>query len=153
MDLDKEIGINIKRIRVQRNVTQESLGMVLGVSSQQISKYESGVNQISASNLYVIAAALGTKIEDMFWIRNEAMSSITETIGAMAVSSAPHLPSGTFEWLTAGRVDPGSRVVVLCPTVAHCRAVASYGADVLAVHRDPDTAAPKPTNHDKHTAA
>ncbi|GAE77322.1 methyltransferase [Cutibacterium acnes JCM 18918] len=35
---------------------------------------------------------------------------------------------------------PGSRVVVLCPTVAHCRAVASHGADVLAVHRDPDTA-------------
>ncbi|GAE80457.1 methyltransferase [Cutibacterium acnes JCM 18920] len=30
---------------------------------------------------------------------------------------------------------------MLCPTVAHCRAVASYGADVLAVHRDPDTAA------------
>ncbi|GAE71709.1 methyltransferase [Cutibacterium acnes JCM 18916] len=29
---------------------------------------------------------------------------------------------------------------MLCPTVAHCRAVASHGADVLAVHRDPDTA-------------
>ena len=68
-------------------------------------------------------------------------TTIPSTIGAMAVSSAPHLPSGSFEWLTAGRVDPGSRVVVLCPTVAHCRAVASYGADVLAVHRDPDTAA------------
>ena len=67
-------------------------------------------------------------------------TTIPSTIGAMAVSSAPHLPSGSFEWLTAGRVDPGSRVVVLCPTVAHCRAVASHGADVLAVHRDPDTA-------------
>ncbi|MBD4652036.1 SAM-dependent methyltransferase, partial [Xanthomonas citri pv. citri] len=41
-------------------------------------------------------------------------TTIPSTIGAMAVSSAPHLPSGTFEWLTAGRVDPGSRVVVLC---------------------------------------
>ncbi len=59
----------------------------------------------------------------------------------MAVSSTPRLPSGTFEWLTAGHVDPGSRVIVLCPTVAHCRAVASHGADILAVHRDPDTAA------------
>ena len=59
----------------------------------------------------------------------------------MAVSSTPHLPSGIFEWLTAGRVDPGSRIIVLCPTVSHCRVVASHGADVLAVHRDLDTAA------------
>ncbi|NYN87138.1 SAM-dependent methyltransferase, partial [Salmonella enterica subsp. enterica serovar Typhimurium] len=30
---------------------------------------------------------------------------------------------------------------MLCPTVSHCRVVASHGADVLAVHRDLDTAA------------
>ncbi|MBS6259855.1 methyltransferase domain-containing protein [Cutibacterium avidum] len=30
---------------------------------------------------------------------------------------------------------------MLCPTVTYCRAVASHGVDVLAVHRDPETAA------------
>ncbi|MDU6250989.1 MAG: SAM-dependent methyltransferase, partial [Cutibacterium avidum] len=59
----------------------------------------------------------------------------------MAVTSTPRFPSGTLEWLTAGRLEPGSRVIVLCPTVTYCRAVASHGVDVLAVHRDPETAA------------
>lgn len=68
-------------------------------------------------------------------------SAVPPTIGPMAVTSTPRFPSGTLEWLTAGRLEPGSRVIVLCPTVTYCRAVASHGVDVLAVHRDPETAA------------
>lgn len=56
-------------------------------------------------------------------------------------ASSPHLPSGTLEWLTAGVLGPGSRVVVLCPTASFCRAVASRGSEVLAIHHDPTTAA------------
>lgn len=59
----------------------------------------------------------------------------------MAVSSTPRFPSDTLEWLTAGCLEPGYRVIVLSPTVSYCRTVACHGADVLAVHRDPDTAA------------
>jgi transcriptional regulator with XRE-family HTH domain len=38
-----------------KNLTQEELGQKIGVSYQQVQKYETGANRISASRLYRIA--------------------------------------------------------------------------------------------------
>ncbi|MEY9239197.1 transcriptional regulator with XRE-family HTH domain [Bradyrhizobium japonicum] len=59
-DMDGEIGRRIRLIRVQRNLSQGELGEVLGVSFQQVQKYEKGVNRVSASRLADIASRLST---------------------------------------------------------------------------------------------
>ena len=57
-DLDRHIGKRIRQLRAEREVPQEQLASDLGITSQQIQKYEKGANRISASNLYYLANAL-----------------------------------------------------------------------------------------------
>ena len=55
---DIELGKRIRLRRVEQKISQAELGEKLGVSFQQVQKYEKGVNRIAASRLYDIAAAL-----------------------------------------------------------------------------------------------
>jgi transcriptional regulator with XRE-family HTH domain len=64
--LDKYIGGVIKEIRLSKNITQEALGQMVGVTFQQIQKYESGRNRISASSLFKISFALETDMNIFF---------------------------------------------------------------------------------------
>ncbi|MDR1334260.1 MAG: helix-turn-helix domain-containing protein, partial [Holosporaceae bacterium] len=57
-DLDVYIGKRVKSRRSLLGISQEKLGSSLGITFQQIQKYEKGVNRISASSLYNIANAL-----------------------------------------------------------------------------------------------
>ena len=57
-DLDIVIGRRIEIARKQRGYTQEKLADLLGLSYQQIQKYESGMNRVSASRLKEIASIL-----------------------------------------------------------------------------------------------
>jgi transcriptional regulator with XRE-family HTH domain len=59
-DDDVEVGRRIRLIRLQRNISQQSLGAVLNVSFQQVQKYEKGTNRISSGRLMDIAKALDT---------------------------------------------------------------------------------------------
>ncbi len=53
------IGARLRALRVAAGMSQSTLGEVIGVSFQQIQKYEKGKDRISASTLQVLAAALG----------------------------------------------------------------------------------------------
>ena len=57
--VDREIGARIKARRVALGLTLAHLGRALDVSYQQVQKYESGVNRLSASSLVAVATALG----------------------------------------------------------------------------------------------
>lgn len=56
--LDKQIGANIARARDLRMINQETLAGDIGVTYQQLQKYEAGKNRVAASRLAAIAAAL-----------------------------------------------------------------------------------------------
>jgi transcriptional regulator with XRE-family HTH domain len=56
--IDIEIGARIRDFRHIRGVTQERLGDALGVSFQQIQKYEKGTNRIATSTLVKICQLL-----------------------------------------------------------------------------------------------
>ncbi len=58
---DVDLGERIKRRRKSLSISQQKLGEVLGVSFQQIQKYEKGINRISASSLKVISEFLDMK--------------------------------------------------------------------------------------------
>ncbi|MBI4745847.1 MAG: helix-turn-helix transcriptional regulator [Deltaproteobacteria bacterium] len=56
------IGSRIKRRRRDLKISQEKLGEIVGVTYQQIQKYENGLNRVSAEMLHKIAAALDTDV-------------------------------------------------------------------------------------------
>src|SRR4051794_18729624 len=56
--IDIEAGRRLKRRRTLLGVSQERLGELLGVSYQQIQKYERGTNRIGSSRLYDICRIL-----------------------------------------------------------------------------------------------
>ena len=61
--LDAFIGDRVKQRRVALGMSQDKLGAYLGITFQQVQKYEKGVNRISASMLYTIATVLNVEID------------------------------------------------------------------------------------------
>src|ERR1700732_2595181 len=59
---DIELGKRIRLRRVEQRISQAELGEQLGVSFQQVQKYEKGVNRVGASRLQQIAAALDVPV-------------------------------------------------------------------------------------------
>lgn len=64
--VDKYIGAQLRKIRAQRGYTQETLGLALGISHQQVQKYETGANRLPATRLMEIAKLLGVVFADFF---------------------------------------------------------------------------------------
>src|SRR5713101_6978906 len=59
---DIELGKRIRLRRVEQKISQAELGDKLGVSFQQVQKYEKGVNRVGASRLQQIATALDVPV-------------------------------------------------------------------------------------------
>lgn len=68
---DKEIGNVIKNYRKMRGITQSELGGALGITFQQIQKYEKGTNKISATSLKKVSEFLKVPINEFFKNFNE----------------------------------------------------------------------------------
>jgi transcriptional regulator with XRE-family HTH domain len=60
--LDGVIGNRLRARRLELNVTQSQLAQQLGVSFQQVQKYERGVNRLSGSRLVQVANMLKTDV-------------------------------------------------------------------------------------------
>ena len=60
--IDKHVGRRVRWRRRELNFSQEKLGELLGLTFQQIQKYEKGVNRISAGRLFEMARVLDTNI-------------------------------------------------------------------------------------------
>ncbi len=65
-DVDRHVGQRVKLARAIAGVTQEKLGEAIGITFQQVQKYEKGINRIGAGRLQQIAAALGTSVDFFF---------------------------------------------------------------------------------------
>lgn len=63
---DRHVGRQIATIRVQSNVSQAQLARSIGISVQQLQKYENAKNRVSASMLYEIAKSLGVPVSRFF---------------------------------------------------------------------------------------
>ena len=60
---DKIIGLQIRKIRLMRKISQMRLANILNVSFQQVQKYEKGKNLVSYKNLLKIAEYLDISID------------------------------------------------------------------------------------------
>jgi transcriptional regulator with XRE-family HTH domain len=64
--IDLFVGSRIRERRTMLGLTQGQFGDMIGVTCQQILKYERGTNRVSAGRLYVIARELGVPLESFF---------------------------------------------------------------------------------------
>ena len=63
--IDKAIGGRLKMYRQRANISQTALGKHLGVSFQQVQKYENGTNRVSAATLIKISRFLNIAISEL----------------------------------------------------------------------------------------
>jgi transcriptional regulator with XRE-family HTH domain len=64
--VDVHVGKRVRHRRWMVGMTQQQLGDIVGIKFQQIQKYETGMNRISASRLWDIAQALDVSISFFF---------------------------------------------------------------------------------------
>jgi transcriptional regulator with XRE-family HTH domain len=64
--IDLLVGSRIRMFRKDRGMSQTQLGEKLGVTFQQVQKYEKGKNRVGASRLQMISTALGVPVERLF---------------------------------------------------------------------------------------
>lgn len=74
---DIELGRRIRMRRVEAGKSQHDLGIALGVSFQQVQKYEKGVNRVGAVRLQEIAKVLGEEMEFFTGASSAATSQLT----------------------------------------------------------------------------
>ena len=64
--VDVHVGKRVRHRRWMVGMTQQQLAERVGIKFQQIQKYETGMNRISASRLWDISAALGVPVSFFF---------------------------------------------------------------------------------------
>ena len=64
--VNKRIGLKLKSRREEVGLTLQHVALAIGVSYQQIQKYESGNNRISAARLYFLAKILNVNVNFFF---------------------------------------------------------------------------------------
>ena len=80
--MDIHVGSRVRLRRMMQGLSQDKLGEELGLTFQQVQKYEKGVNRIGASRLYDIARVLEVPVQffyDDFGDGPETMIGFAET--------------------------------------------------------------------------
>src|SRR3979490_2364617 len=64
--IDKHVGSRVRMRRMMLGMSQEKLGDALGLTFQQVQKYEKGMNRIGASRLHYISQILQVPVPFFF---------------------------------------------------------------------------------------
>jgi transcriptional regulator with XRE-family HTH domain len=87
--IDIEVGHRIRIERTARGVSQSALGRALGITFQQVQKYEKGANRVGAGRLTRIAQTLDVPVGTLIGA-NEAGGG-AEVLGCLALPGAVRL--------------------------------------------------------------
>lgn len=79
--IDLHVALKIKNRRKELGISQRCLATLLGITFQQVQKYENGTNRISASRLYQLSKFLDTTVSYFFsgFTNNDQALYINET--------------------------------------------------------------------------
>ena len=114
--LDVMVGARIRIFRIHRRVSQTELAEQIGVTFQQVQKYEKGMNRVGASRLSRIATVLGVSIGELFESPGDNLADSTSPFRLLAEPGALRLLKSY-----ARTSDPCARraVVELAEAAAH----------------------------------
>ena len=99
--LDAYIGARVRMRRLMLNMSQEVLSGKLGVTFQQVQKYEKGLNRISASRLFELALALGVPV-GYFYEGLEESDALARVNGAKEGLQDSPAVSPPMEFISSG---------------------------------------------------
>lgn len=85
--MDAHVGARVRLRRMLLGMSQEKLGEHLGLTFQQVQKYEKGVNRIGASRLFDLARVLGVPVQFFY---DEAPADVTGAPAAAGFAEQPH---------------------------------------------------------------
>ena len=84
--IDAHVGTRVRLRRMLLGMSQEKLGEHLGLTFQQVQKYEKGVNRIGASRLFDLSRVLGVPVQFFY---DEAPSELMEGNVPLGFSERP----------------------------------------------------------------
>lgn len=96
--VDVHVGARVRLRRTLLGLSQEKLGESLGLTFQQVQKYERGANRIGASRLY-----------DLSRVLDVPMSYFFEDMGADVASLSPRHVTTDIAEVTEESIDPMSK--------------------------------------------
>lgn len=76
--IDRHVGLRIRMRRKELGISQERLAESIGLTFQQVQKYERAANRVSASKLWEMSRALNTTIAYFY----EGLSDTPEPVGS-----------------------------------------------------------------------
>ncbi|MGE3830643.1 MAG: helix-turn-helix domain-containing protein [Parvibaculaceae bacterium] len=123
--VDRHVGNRVRMRRLLVGMSQERLGELLGITFQQVQKYEKGSNRVSASRLFQISRVLGVSIQYFYdeLKTEDDPPGFAETSGADLVVDALQSPEGVqLARIFSEVTDSEKRKLVLTVT----RAIADY---------------------------
>ena len=86
--LDAMVGSKIRMFRINRGMSQTALAERIGVSFQQVQKYEKGANRVGASRLSQIASVLGITVGELFESSQEKITAANSPVHLLAEPGA-----------------------------------------------------------------
>jgi len=86
--LDAMVGAKIRMFRINRGMSQTVLAERIGVTFQQVQKYEKGANRVGASRLSQIASVLGISVGELFESPGDGVSGMNSPIHLLAEPGA-----------------------------------------------------------------
>lgn len=95
--IDAQVGNRVRLRRMLVGMSQEKLGELLGLTFQQVQKYEKGVNRIGAGRLYQVAHILGVPIGYFYEDVVDEPPAGAMTVNDHATTTAP-----VMEFLSSG---------------------------------------------------
>ena len=84
--VDRHVGLRLRMRRKELGISQEKLAEAIGLTFQQVQKYERAANRVSASKLWEMARALSTSIGYFY-----------EGLGEMVEAPGSNLPRETMQ--------------------------------------------------------
>jgi transcriptional regulator with XRE-family HTH domain len=91
--IDVHVGARIRLRRTLMGMSQERLGEALGLTFQQVQKYERGTNRVGASRLFDLATILGVSVG--FFYDELPVGTRSERLPGASDFATPPQPTGT----------------------------------------------------------
>jgi len=99
--IDRLVGRQLRARRLELGLSQQRLADAIGVTFQQIQKYEHGSNRVVASRLYDLAKILHVTVEYFFATAEQDLTLATEAVQPDAEAAGYPTPEETRKLVNA----------------------------------------------------
>jgi transcriptional regulator with XRE-family HTH domain len=123
--IDKHVGARVRMRRMMLNMSQTDLGEALGITFQQVQKYEKGTNRVSASRLQQIAEVLRVPVPFFF-------EGVAHPESDQKARQQPTLPAEVFEFFATRDGLALARAFVRIGTVGVRRHIVGLVEEIAA---------------------